>query len=303
MRLQFVLSEMGIGLRRNLSMTISVVLVTMVSLFFFGFGLLSSAQVSTMKDYWYERVEVSIFMCGQASEVPNCADGEVTQAQRAELETQLTSLKPLVQTVYYESKQEAFDRFKEQFKNNPAIVENLKVDQMPESFRVKLSDPQQYPVIASAFQGAPGVEEVQDQRALLGNLFKVLNVLTWVARGFAVVMTVSALLLVATTVRLSAFSRRRETGIMRLVGASNVLIQLPFVLEAVLATLVGAAIATVLLFAGVHFGITGFLSPLLPFFRFITTSDVVSIAPLLVGTGLAMAVIASFFTLRRYLRV
>ena len=302
MRLQFVLSEMGIGLRRNLSMTISVILVTMVSLFFFGFGLLSSAQVSTMKDYWYDRVEVSIFMCGQASEVANCADGEVTQAQRAELETQLTSLKPLVQTVYYESKQESFQRFKEQFKSS-AITENLKVEQMPESFRVKLSDPQKYQVIASAFQGAPGVEQVLDQRALLGNLFKVLNVLTWVARGFAVVMTVSALLLVATTVRLSAFSRRRETGIMRLVGASNLLIQLPFVLEAVLATLLGAAIATGLLFAGVHFGITGFLSPLLPFFRFINTSDVVSIAPLLVGTGLAMAVIASFFTLRRYLRV
>jgi len=302
MRLQFVLSEMGIGLRRNLSMTISVVLVTMVSLFFFGFGLLSSAQVSTMKDYWYDRVEVSIFMCGQASEVPNCADGEVTQAQRTELETQLISLKPLVQTVYYESKQESFQRFKEQFKSS-AITENLKVDQMPESFRVKLSDPQKYQVIASAFQGAPGVEQVLDQRALLGNLFKVLNVLTWVARGFAVVMTVSALLLVATTVRLSAFSRRRETGIMRLVGASNLLIQLPFVLEAVLATLLGAAIATGLLFAGVHFGITGFLSPLLPFFRFITTGDVVTIAPLLVGTGLAMAVVASFFTLRRYLRV
>ena len=302
MRLQFVLSEMGIGLRRNLSMTISVVLVTMVSLFFFGFGLLSSAQVSTMKDYWYDRVEVSIFMCGQASEVANCADGEVTQAQRTELETQLNSLKPLVQNVYYESKQESFQRFKEQFKSS-AITENLKVDQMPESFRVKLSDPQKYQVIASAFQGAPGVEQVLDQRALLGNLFKVLNVLTWVARGFAVVMTVSALLLVATTVRLSAFSRRRETGIMRLVGASNLLIQLPFVLEAVLATLLGAAIATGLLFAGVHFGITGFLSPLLPFFRFINTSDVVSIAPLLVGTGLAMAVIASFFTLRRYLRV
>lgn len=302
MRLQFVLSEMGIGLRRNLSMTISVILVTMVSLFFFGFGLLSSAQVSTMKDYWYDRVEVSIFMCGQASEVANCADGEVTQAQRAELETQLSSLKPLVQTVYYESKQESFQRFKEQFKSS-AITENLKVEQMPESFRVKLSDPQKYQVIASAFQGAPGVEQVLDQRALLGNLFKVLNVLTWVARGFAIVMTVSALLLVATTVRLSAFSRRRETGIMRLVGASNLLIQLPFVLEAVLATLLGATIATGLLFAGVHFGITGFLSPLLPFFRFINTSDVVSIAPVLVGTGLAMAVIASFFTLRRYLRV
>ena len=302
MRLQFVLSEMGNGIRRNLSMTISVVLVTMVSLFFFGFGLLSSAQVSTMKDYWYDRVEVSIFMCGQASEVANCADGEVTQAQRAELEAQLNSLKPLVQTVYYESKQEAFERFKEQFESS-AILDNLKVEQMPESFRVKLSDPQKFSVIASAFQGAPGVEQVQDQRALLGNLFTVLNVLTWVARGFAIVMTISALLLLATTVRLSAFSRRRETGIMRLVGASNLFIQLPFVLEAVLATLVGAAIATGLLFAGVHYGITGFLSPLLPFFRFIGTGEVLSVAPLLFATGLAMAVLASLVTLHRYLRV
>jgi cell division transport system permease protein len=302
MRLQFVLSEMGNGIRRNLSMTISVVLVTMVSLFFFGFGLLSSAQVSTMKDYWYDRVEVSIFMCGQASEVANCADGEVTQAQRAELEAQLNSLKPLVQTVYYESKQEAFERFKEQFESS-AILDNLKVEQMPESFRVKLSDPQKFSVIASAFQGAPGVEQVQDQRALLGNLFTVLNVLTWVARGFAIVMTISALLLVATTVRLSAFSRRRETGIMRLVGASNLFIQLPFVLEAVLATLVGAAIATGLLFAGVHYGITGFLSPLLPFFRFIGTGEVLAVAPLLFATGLAMAVLASLVTLHRYLRV
>jgi cell division transport system permease protein len=204
--------------------------------------------------------------------------------------------------VYYESKQESFKRFKEQFKNS-AILDNLKVDQMPESFRVKLSDPTKYAVIASAFQGAPGVEQVLDQRALLGNLFKVLNVLTWVARGFAIVMTVSAVLLVATTVRLSAFSRRRETGIMRLVGASNLLIQLPFVLEAVLATVVGAAIATGLLWAGVHFGVTGFLSPLLPFFRFITTSDVVTVAPLLFATGLVMAIVASFVTLRRYLRV
>ncbi len=302
MRLQFVLSEMGIGLRRNLSMTTSVILVTMVSLFFFGFGLLSSKQVDVMKDYWYSRVEVSIFMCGRISTSPNCASGEVTTAQRTELETQLNSLKPLVQQVYYESKDEAFTRFKESFKDT-SLVDNVKVDDMPESFRVKLSDPEKYPIIASAFTGAPGVDEVQDQKELLANLFTVLGVLTWVARGFAVVMTISALLLVATTVRLSAFSRRRETGIMRLVGASNLLIQLPFVLEAMLATVVGAAISSVLLWVGVDFGITGYLSQLLPFFRFVTTSDVLAITPVLFGTGLLMAAVASFVTLRKYLRV
>ena len=116
MRLQFVLSEMAIGLRRNLSMTVSVVLVTMVSLVFFGFGLLSSMQVKAMQDFWYGKVEVWIALCPSRSAEPSCAAGEVTQAQKNELATQLESLKPLVKTVYFESKQEAYDHFVEQFK-------------------------------------------------------------------------------------------------------------------------------------------------------------------------------------------
>ena len=302
MRLQFVLSEMAIGLRRNLSMTVSVVLVTIVSLVFFGFGLLSSMQVNAMKDFWYGKVEVWIALCPARSAEPSCASGEVTQAQKDALAQQLDSLKPLVKTVYFESKQEAYDHFVQQFKDS-AIRDSVKPDQMQESYRVKLSDPKKYDVVASAFEGAPGVEKVIDQRKLLGTLFTALNRMSLAAWGFAFAMTLSAVLLVATTVRLSAFNRRREIGIMRLVGASNLLIQLPFVLEAVLATLVGAVIAIGLLWAGVEFGITGFLARLLPFFRFITTSDVLAITPVLLGTGLAMAVVASFFTLRRYLRV
>lgn len=302
MRLQFVLGDMANGLRRNLSMTISVVLVAMVSLFFFGFGLLSKAQVETMKDFWYGKVEVSIFLCPQNSDQANCAGGEVTQVQKDELQTQLESLKPLVQTVYFESKQEAFDRFKDQFKDS-VIAESVKPEQMPESYRVKLSDPQKYAVVASAFEGAPGVESVLDQRKLLDDLFNVLNKLTLGAVVFAVAMGISALLLVATTVRLSAFSRRREISIMRLVGASSLLIQLPFVLEAILATVLGAALATGALLVAVQVGITDSLAPKLLFFRFITTADVWQIAPLLFGAGIVVAVVASVLTMRRHLRV
>src|SRR4051794_4892733 len=99
MRLQFVLSEMAIGLRRNLSMTVSVVLVTMVSLMFFGFGLLTSMQVNDMKDFWYGKVEVWIALCPARSLEPTCASGEVTQAQKDQLNQQLDSLHPLVQKV------------------------------------------------------------------------------------------------------------------------------------------------------------------------------------------------------------
>lgn len=302
MRLQFVLSEMFIGLRRNISMTVSVVLVTMVSLVFFGFGLLSSMQVNQMKDFWYGKVEVWVALCPARSAERSCASGEVTQAQKQELSAQLESLKPLVKTVYFESKQQAYDRFVAQFKDS-AIRDSIKPDQMQESYRVKLSDPQKYEVVASAFRGAPGVERVIDQRKLLDTLFTALNRVSLYAWLFALAMTLSAVLLVATTVRLSAFNRRREIGIMRLVGASNLVIQIPFILEAILATLIGAGLALGVLYAFVHFGVQGWLADKLQFIPFITGAEVLTITPLVVGVGLLIAVLASFFSMRRYLRV
>ena len=302
MRLQFVLSEMAIGLRRNLSMTVSLVLVTMVSLVFFGFGLLSSMQVNQMKDFWYGKVEVWIALCPARSLEPSCATGEVTQAQKDQLASQLDSLKPLVKTVYFESKQEAYDHFVQQFKDS-AIKDSVKPDQMQESFRVKLSDPKKYDVVASAFQGAPGVERVIDQRKLLSTMFFALNRITVGAWIFAGAMTLSAILLVATTVRLSAFNRRREIGIMRLVGASNLFIQLPFLMEAIIATLLGAAIAMGTLWAITHFAVQGWLAERMQFIPFITGADVLQIAPLVLGIGLVIAVFTSFVTMRRYLRV
>jgi cell division transport system permease protein len=302
MRLQFVLSEMGIGLRRNISMTISVIVVTMVSLTFFGFGLLSHTQVDQMKDFWYGKVEVWIALCPSSSAQPSCASGEVTQAQKDALAQQLNDLKPLVQTVYFESKQEAYDHFVQQFKDS-AIRDSVKPDQMQESFRVKLSDPKKYDVVASAFQGAPGVEQVIDQRKLLSSLFTALNTLKWGGWALAAAMALSTILLVATTVRLSAFNRRREIGIMRLVGASNVLIQLPFLLEALLATLVGAVLAMGILVGVVHFGIQGWLADKLQFIPFVTGSNVLAIAPLVVGVGLVVALLSSLLTMQRYVRV
>jgi len=301
MRLQFILSEIWIGLRRNMSMAVSVVLVTMVSLFFLGFGLLAQRQVDTMKDYWYDRVQVSIFMCTKNSDTPTCASGPVTDAQREQIRTQLDQMKPLVKEVFHESPQQAYDRFKVQFKNSP-IVDNVKPDQMPESFRVRLSDPSKYAVISSSFQGAPGVEQVQDQRALLDKFFKALNILSYCAVGLAVIMVICAALLMATTIRQTAFSRRRETGIMRLVGASAFVIQLPFIMETVVATLIGCGLAVALLWGTVHYGVTGFLATILPI-GFVGVGDVWDMTPWLVGSGAALAIVTSWFTLRRYLRV
>ncbi|MFM8350586.1 MAG: permease-like cell division protein FtsX, partial [Actinomycetales bacterium] len=180
MRATFVASEVGNGLRRNLTMTIAVIITVAVSLGLFGVSLLVRAQVSTMKDFWYDKVEVSIFLCGQGSDTPSCSGGAVTDAQREQIKADLESLKPLVEEVYYESKTEAFARFKEQFKNSP-IVDNVREDALPESFRVKLSDPTKYEVVASAFAGRPGIEQVNDQRRILDKFFRLLGGLQVIA--------------------------------------------------------------------------------------------------------------------------
>ncbi len=240
MRAQFVLSEIGIGLRRNLTMTIAVVVTVAISLALFGSGLLIRKQVETMKDFWYDKVEVSVYLCGELSQAPTCGGQAVTDAQRAELETDLRAM-PEVDQVFYESQQEAYEHFQRQFADSPDLVENVTADVLPESFRVKLDDPTQFSVVAQAFSDRPGVEEVQDQKALLEGFFNVLNKLQLLALIIAAVQVLAAVLLISNTIRVAAYSRRRETGIMRLVGASNLYIQLPFLLEGVLAGLVGVA--------------------------------------------------------------
>jgi cell division transport system permease protein len=301
MRASFIVHEIGIGLRRNLIMTLAMVITTAVSLGFLGTAVLFNQQVSVMKDFWYDKVEVSVFLCGDDSEGASCAAGEVTQDQRESIRTDLDSM-PEVERIYYESKQKAYSRFKEQFKNS-AIVDNVTADQMPESFRVKLVDPEQFPIIASAFIGRAGVDEVQDQKALLEKFFKVLKWVQWFAFGLAMLMVVVSVILIVNTIRVAAFSRRRETGIMKLVGASSFSIQLPFLLEGAIAGFLGAALATGSFILMKSVLVDQILEPNFPITRFITWSDVWLASALVFVIGVALAAIASFFTLMKYLRV
>jgi cell division transport system permease protein len=303
-RLQFILSEIGIGLRRNLSMTVSVILVTFVSLTFVGAAALLQQQISQMKDDWYGKVEVSVFLCPRGSELPSCAAGEATpeqiEAVKAELES--PELEPYIQTVYFETKEQAFESFQEKLADQPWAAA-VTADDMNASYRVKLADPEKYQVVADVLSGRQGVEEVLDQRRIFDSLFLVLNRATLLSIGLAAVMLLAAVLLITTTIRLSAMSRRKETGIMRLVGASNLFIQLPFMLEGAIAATLGAGLAVGGLYLGVKYLVTDWLAGSVTFVDYIDTSNVLSIAPVLVGVAIVLAAISSVVTLSRYTKV
>lgn len=299
MRFSFVSKEVGNGLRRNFTMTVALIVSVAVSLSLVGAALLMSAQVDRMKGYWYDKIEVSIFLCGKTSVAFTCT-GAVTDEQRKNIETVLGTLDS-VQDVFYESSADAYAQFKEQFAGS-AILANVSPDALPESFRVKLDNPENFEKVAGALQSVQGVESIQDQRQLLDRFFQILQGLQSFALAIALAMLFVTVLLVMNTVRVAAFARRRETSIMRSVGASNMSIRLPFILEAAVAAIIGSTLATAGILASKHWLIDAKLAPNLTFIPFVTWNEVLAIVPMLYLVGVGTTVLAASITLRRYLK-
>jgi len=299
MRFSFVSKEVGSGLRRNFTMTVALIVSVAVSLSLVGAALMLSAQVDRMKGYWYDKIEVSIFLCGNTSVAFTCT-GVVTDEQRKNIEVILNGLEP-VQDVFYESSEDAYDQFKEQFAGS-AILANISPDALPASFRVKLDNPENFEKVSSALLAVQGVESIQDQRKLLDRFFQILKGLQTFALAIAAAMLFVTVLLVMNTVRVAAFARRRETSIMRSVGASNMAIRLPFILEAAVAAILGSTLATAGILASKYWLIDAKLAPNLTFIPFVTWNEVLAIAPILYLVGVGTTVLAASITLRRYLK-
>ncbi|MFI8594094.1 permease-like cell division protein FtsX [Microbacterium sp. NPDC078428] len=303
MRWQLILAEAFSGLRRNASMVISVVLVTFVSLTFVGAAILMQMQIAKMQDFWVDRAQVAVYMCTPISVSATCVDGAATPEQIAEVQASLDSdtLGPLVQEYRFETRDEAYANLIEQMGEDYASV--IAPEQMNETFWINLVDQTQSDVIIEAFSGTAGVEDVADQLQYLDPLFQALTVATYIAVGIAGLMLIAAVLLIATTIRLSAYARRRELGIMRLVGASNRFIQTPFILEGVLAALLGSGLAALAVWAGLRFGVEGYLRERVAFITtWVGAEELFVVIPVMVVVGVFLAALSAGFAIRRWLR-
>ena len=305
MRLGLILGEAGNGLRRNVSMVISVILVTFISLTFVGAAILLQMQIGQMKGYWYDRAQVAVYMCTDVDTTGNCSQAEATQAQIDAVRAQLDSatLSPYIEKYEYETHDQAFQNFQAQFSDSP-IAGFVTPETLNESFRVNLVNPADADILIESLSGAAGVQNVEDQRGYLDQIFSILNAASYTAIGVAALMLIAAVLLIATTIRLSAFSRRRELGIMRLVGASNRFIQTPFILEGVFAALIGSVLAGGAIVAIVHFFVQGYLQTTLQATTtLVGLGDALIVVPILVVVGAALAAASAGVAISRYLKV
>ena len=290
MRAKYVLAEVLVGLWRNVTMTIAMIITMTVSLSMLGASLLMYMQVEKMKTAYFEQVQVSIYLTE-----------DVTDAERTELQTRLKA-DALVDDVIYESKEQAYEKFKELFYDAPELVNSIGPNELPESFRVKLKDPEQFEQIEAAFKDSPGVGTIVDQKKLLEKIFGILGSVQNLSLVAAVVMGIAALLLVANTIQVAAYSKRREVGVMKLVGASNWFIQMPFVLEAVFASLIGAVLAYAMLVAAKIFLIDGELSALTELLTPVSWGNINLMLPILAGIGGLVSAVTGWITLRVYIR-
>lgn len=290
MRIKYVLSEAATGLWRNVTMTVAMIITMSVSLTMLGASGLLFLQVDKVKERYYAQIEVTIFLAT-----------DVTDEQRDQIDASLAA-DPLVDSYYYESTEDAYEKFTSLFSDAPDLVEAIRPESLPESFRLRLTDPEQFHEISLRYAGVEGINDIVDQERLVGRIFSILTALQTMSLLAAGVMAIAALLLVANTIQVAAYSKRREVAVMKVVGASNWFIQSPFVLEAVVAGLLGALVAFLGLAVGKAFVIDGPLAPLATLLTPVPWRNVLLALPALAVVGSLVSAITGWITLRFYLR-
>jgi cell division transport system permease protein len=306
MQLTYVLSDLSTGIKRNLSMVISLVLTIAVSLSLFALGLLVRAQVDKIEDSLGSRLQVIVFLCNETSNAPTCISGSVTEDQRSDIEGALDDSQ-YVDGYRLQDQQEAYAKFREIYvsddETKQRAYDQVKPTDLKESYWITLNDPRDYEKVGSLVKGLQGVDSVQDLRDVLNPVYRALNVIQIGSLIFAVVLLCAAVFQVANTIRLAAFARRREIGIMRLVGASSLYIQLPFLLESAIAALLGILIAVGVVAGLMSLVVYGALRGKFPVFEWVEWSDAFAIMGWISLLGLGLALLPTLLMTRKYLNV
>jgi cell division transport system permease protein len=302
-QLRYVFSELGQGLRRNVSMHIAVVLTLFVSMTLVGLGVLLNQQRAIATEYLGNQLEIATYLCRDSDVNPSCTSA-ATDTQKEAIEAVIED-SPEVEDYRFETKEEAFEKVKkllgeEQFEGpNPVMT----AEDMSEAYWITLRNPKEFEGITSAVVGLDGVSQIRDERETVKPLFDWLDMLKYAALGVALFLVLSALLLVANTIRLAAFARRKEIGIMRLVGASTLYIALPFLLEALVTAVIGVALAAGALGAVMWFGVEQRISESVSFMPWIGLTDYTTAIVYIAILGPILTVLPTLLLTRKYLKV
>ena len=304
MKLGFLLGEAWAGIRSNLAMVFAIIIVSLVSFSFASIAALLQVQVSEMRSFWFDQSRVQVFLCTENSLAEVCPSGAVTPEQITAIKLQLDSpaLQSYVERYEFFDSQAVYEQLISQL-GASEITSYVFPQQLNQMFSVKLVSPQDSDLVLEALGGFAGVEVISDQSRYFDQIFAFFDFGSLLAAAVAAVMMFTAALLIFTTIRLSALARAREISIMRLVGASSLMIQVPFLLEGVLITSIGAALGGVATYFAVGYLVDAAVAADLELFVFIDQAAVWPIAGTMVALAALIATVASGASIQKFLRV
>jgi cell division transport system permease protein len=300
--LGYFASESVQNFRRNWVMSLGAVVTIFLSLLLVGVFLTMSVIVGGIVKSVESKVAIQVFI----------KDGVSTSDVDA-LQQWLVS-DQLVQHVEYTSKEKALDKFKQDMKSSPEIIQQLEGNPLPASLDVQLKDPHQVVNMVAKIKANPTFLKIADRpddpeqslkygQQTVQKLFAFTNVIRWVGIAFVLLLAAVSLIFINNTIRLAIYARRKEIGIMRLVGASNWFIRTPFLLEGVIQALIGALLA-ILVIVMLQALVVPRLGDALPFLQMSATGGATAqIAITLVLAGVFIGLLGSTLALRRYLKV
>lgn len=291
LRLKYFAGEAVVNLKRNLFMTIAAISTVAVSLFLLGGVIVLGHIVSNVVGKWEGKVELNVFL----------TDG-ISDTQKAALHDAIDGM-PEVQSVVYDSKQQAFAEYKQMFSGSPSLIANVDPNALPASYRVKLHDPSKVDLVRSQIVGRPGVDSVTFGGDAVKKLLRINALLRTISLVMTILLLTAATVLIANTIRLAIYARRREIGVMKLVGATNWFIRVPFIFEGMVEAVAGAVVAAGVIWVAKLLWLDR-LTQYLAFLPLgVTTSTVARMFLILVIVGMSIGALGSTLALRRFLEV
>jgi cell division transport system permease protein len=305
-QLTYVFSELATGLRRNVSMTVAVVVTLFVSLTLVGLGLLLNAQADKAERFWGDRLQITVFLCTDNSPNASCIDGRATAAQKQRVE-QVLERSDEVESWRFETSDQAYDKWRDVYAagddTQQQVIEAIRPSDLAESYWVTLKDPREFEDLKAAMSRLEGVGSVRDLRQVLEPIYFWIGAFKWGAIVIAGFLLFAAILQVGNTIRLAAYARRKEIGIMRLVGASSLYIQLPFLLEALVAAVLGIVLAGAAIFAFLDVVVYRMLRPNSTLVAWVDYGDGLVALTAMTLVGLVLTLVPTLLLTRKYLRV
>jgi cell division transport system permease protein len=301
MRASFVMSGVGQGLRRNVLMSIALIMITFVSLYFLAGALLTSKEITKFRHKYEDKLNVSVYLCGP-TKTAHCK-GPFTPQQKLQLQAKLKA-DPQITSVKFLSQQQIFENNRDFLGSNNSSL--LQPSDFPNEFVVTLKDlKRDYPTVAARYARAPGVDAVQNEDESLKTILDIFDKSRIGALAFALVVLVAAILLMAITIQVAAAQRRNETNIMRLVGASRWMTQIPFVIEAMITAVIGGILTIPALWFSKTYVLNGIFGHsvshgVLPD---LSINDVLVASGESLLVGIVLAIITAYVTLRAYVRL